>query len=525
MTPPEGASPQGVQGGVPRGVQRALSVGAVAPARVLGAPVFAPGALAAPAPAAPAAGRRLRGDMLFRRLVIWWVPIWVMGALTLMQILVLIRLAADRRPRGLAANLVVLAWLGVALTQAFASVLVGVQLGTPLRGVTAALGFGVLGWIFGAMAISAGAAQGMNNQIVVRAVAWLGGMILLLSLLALVARAAGLADLYISPAPLGMLFPHSTVARFYATAAVFIREDTLGEKMTRLILFFPWATALGLGSLGIFFISTRESSLAWRVIGMAGGFVGVVFSWSRIAIATWVAVAALVAFLRAGTLLRLVVVGAALLALFCLPLYGIDPFGDVSGLRHSVDSARAGSSMARDLIYQKSWEGFLNSPLIGHGWIGESVHAKEELPIGSHSTIYGLLYTGGLPTFLAFVVAMTATLLVQIGRWVQARTDDARARIEVGVALTLCLLAFSPFEELFSLTVPCLFIFLWIGACIGQGDQGVVVSPGAIAASAPGGVIPRARATALRPGRPEAAAPAEIARAFRPMHRRPGSAG
>jgi O-antigen ligase len=258
---------------------------------------------------------------------------------------------------------------------------------------------------------------------------------------------------------------------------------------------------------------------------MAGGLVGVIFSWSRIAIATWVVVAALVAFLRAGILLRLAVVGAALLALFCLPLYGVDPFGDISSLRHSIDRARAGSSMARELIYQKSWEGFLNSPLIGHGWIGESVHPKEELPIGSHSTIYGLLYTGGLPTFLAFVVAMTATLLVQIGRWVQARTEDHRARIEIGVALTLCLLAFSPFEQIFSLTVPCLFMFLWIGACVGQSEYAEVPPSAAAPDAMPGAVIPRARVTALRQGRPETAPPAEIVRAFRPLRGRSDGAG
>ncbi len=504
-----------------RALPRALSAGAAVPSRALSAPVSTADTLTAPKRFVPMADRALRGDMLFRRLVIWWVPIWIMGALTVVQAIFLIRLAAARRPIGGAASLVVMAWLGIALTQSFASVLVGVELGTPWQGVTAALGLGVLGWIFGAMGIAAGAAHGMNNQVVVRGVAWLGGMVVLLALVALIGRLAGRADLYISPAPLGMLFPHSTVARFYATAAVFVREDTLGEKMTRLILFFPWATALGLGGLGIFFISTRDDSLAWRLVGMAGGLIGVVFSWSRIAIATWLVVAALMGFLRAGLLLRLAVVGGALLALFCLPLYGIDPFGNISGLRHSVDNARAGSSMARDLIYQKSWEGFLNSPLIGHGWIGESVHPKEELPIGSHSTIYGLLYTGGLPTFLAFVVAMTATFLVQIGRWIYASTDDRRARIEVGVALTLCLLAFSPFEQIFSLTVPCLFMFLWIGACLVQEEDKDLAGSSATPLAGPGIVMPRGRETALRQGRPQAAPPVEIVRAFQPMHRRP----
>jgi hypothetical protein len=500
--------------------QRAFSVSAAPAGRSFDREAPVAGARAPAAPArAPHIGAS-GGDALFQRLVMWWVPLWIMGALTLAQIYVLVRLAATRRPIGPGANLVVLCWLGVGLMQAFCVVLAGVRLNVPGKMVAELLGFGVIGWLFGAMAISAGAAHHLHSPRMTRAVAWLGGMALGLALLALVGRMAGLSELYISPAPLGMLFPHSTVARFYATAAVYIREDTLGEKMTRLILFFPWATALGLGGLGIFFISTRDDSLKWRLIGMAGGLAGVLFSWSRIAIATWLAVGAVVAFLRAGTLTRLAVIGAVLLTLFALPLYGIDVFTHLAGLRHSVDSARAGSSMARDLIYQKSWQGFLASPWIGNGWIGDSVHPKEELPIGSHSTIYGLLYTGGLPTFLAFALAMATTLLLLIGRLFQARDDAARARIEVAIALTLCLLAFCPFEQLFSLTVPCLFMFMWIGACLADAPYGAPAE--AAATTAP--VAPFARAVALRMGRPPAAQAPEPDRALRPQRGGPGRA-
>jgi hypothetical protein len=428
---------------------------------------------------------RLNGDRLFQAVLRWTIPLWVFGALTPAVLYMLGRLVADRWPRSIGANLVVFAWLGIAVSQACAAFLVGLQLGTPLTGLGNALGFGVFGWVFGGLAIAAGAAHGLNNARVIRTTAWLGGFILILAAVAAVAVLAGRHALYLSPAPLGMLLPNIQTVKFYTTAAVFITEQTLGEKMPRLVLFFPWAPALGLGALAIFFISTVERSLLWRAIGMAGGLVGTVFSWSRIAIAALLAVSAVLAFMRAGLLARLAVVGLALVVFFTLPLFGIDLFSDLAGLRHSADAARAGSSMARDLIYQKSWEGFLQSPWIGHGWIGESVHPKEDLPIGSHSTVYGLLYTGGLPTFMAFVIAMTATLIMQLRRLLQAKSRADRVRLYTGMALTLCLIAYCPFEELFSLTLPCLFMFTFIGGCIGDSVAEVTEAPPLPAVVAP----------------------------------------
>ncbi|HTZ70292.1 MAG TPA: O-antigen ligase family protein [Acetobacteraceae bacterium] len=408
-----------------------------------------------------------RGDRLFTGLLRWTVPLWMLGMLTVAQFVVLCRLTATRWPRDPLVRIVAHSWFAIAAAQAFAALLVGVREGTPLTGIAALFGFGVTGWIFAGLAIAAGAAHGLSSPRVVRATAWLGLMILLLAGVAVVGRLAGLPELYLSPAPLGMLLPHSTTVRFYTSAAVYIREETLGEVMTRLILFFPWATALGLGGLGIFFISTLERHQLWRLLGLAGGLTGVIFSWSRIAIATALAVGAVHGFLRASGRTRFAVILLAIAILALLPFFGVEPPLDLSAMRHSVDSARAGSSMARDLIYQKSWEGFLASPWIGHGWIGASVHPKEELPIGSHSTIYGLLYTGGLPTFTCFIVAMLATLAALAGRLYTLPSTADRARIHVALALVLCLAAFAPFEELFSLTLPCLFMFTWIGAALG----------------------------------------------------------
>ena len=132
-------------------------------------------------------------------------------------------------------------------------------------------------------------------------------------------------------------------------------------------------------------------------------------------------------------------------------------------MRSAVDAARSGSSMARELIYEKSWEGFLELPIVGHGWIGESVHKTENLPIGSHSTVYGLLYTGGALTFGMFALAL-GTTLVATARAAVGPDQSGAGRAALGLALTL--LVFCRYEMLFSFTLPCLFLFTWIGGAL-----------------------------------------------------------
>jgi O-antigen ligase len=117
------------------------------------------------------------------------------------------------------------------------------------------------------------------------------------------------------------------------------------------------------------------------------------------------------------------------------------------------------------LIYEKSWEGFLRSPLFGYGWIGPSVHPKEMLPIGSHSTIYGLLYTGGLLTFGAFAIALAMTLLAGMIRLLTV-SADRRDEIIVMILLSGTLLIFCKYESLFSVTLPCSYIFAFIGGAL-----------------------------------------------------------
>lgn len=408
------------------------------------------------------------------------VLLWLLGALIPGAAFVLFKLVLARWPRGRTINLVVFSWFAIALAQASCSILNGMLLGDPLLGLRNAFSFTVIGWIFGALALAAGSAWNLTNPRIAKIVAYLGGYILLLAGVAVLARLAGFANLR-GPTPLGLLLPGGDAVKFYASIIVFQREETLGEATTRLVLFFPWATALGLGGIAIALISSRATDLWWKLIGISGGLVGIVFSWSRLAIAAIVLVGAFLIFLRLPRYLQILSIAGGIAVLCLMSAFGTDPISLIADVHHAADKARAGSSLARDLIYEKSWEGFLNSPVIGHGWIGASVHRIEDLPIGSHSTVYGLLYTGGVVTMTCFILAMTATLAALLYGLYQKRTDCSAFNDGlVSLSLFLTLLVFCPYESLFSLTLPVIYLFMWIGGAIPGGfDQSMPETGGA----------------------------------------------
>ncbi|MFZ1429554.1 MAG: O-antigen ligase family protein [Geminicoccaceae bacterium] len=328
---------------------------------------------------------------------------------------------------------------------------------------------GVIGWFFAGLAIAAGHAYGLADARFARRVVVLGLYVLVLGTLGLVAAKVTGASSLLVRAPLGYLLPPSPTTDFYFTVALFSTEESFGEVATRLILFFPWPTMLAMGSVAIAAISLRDRSWTWRGIGFAGGTLGVVFSWSRTGLLAFVVVIAAEFFLRLDRLSRSLLVALALLGLFGLFALGFDPINRAVEARAAVDFARVGSSEARALIYRKSWEGFLQSPLVGWGWIGPSVHPKENLPIGSHSTFYGLAYTGGALTLGAFFLAMAATLLATV-RVALGPDETGAGRTAFLLALTLAV--FCPYEMLFSFSLPCLFLFVWIGGALRQATDG-----------------------------------------------------
>lgn len=413
----------------------------------------------------PISLRLVPDQSLYALMLLSTIAFWLVGLLTIAQAIVIFVLAFSRAPSGLLARLVALSWISIGVAQFSAAILAGVWRDQAGEGFGQLASFGVMGWVLAGLAIWAGAAHDLSGRRIVRVITILGIFVIILASIGAVGVALGLPALY-SPYTLPlMIAPNSVSARLYGSVAIYISEETLGELATRLILFYPYTTALGLGGIGITLISLLEKDWRFRLCGVAGGLIAVVFSWSRISLGALVVCALGWCWFKASPRWRLAFVGLGFFSLFVLSIADVNWLGAVTELQNRIDGVRAGSSLARQLIYEKSWEGFLESPIFGYGWIGPSVHPKEMLPIGSHSTVYGLLYTGGLLTFGAFAIALGMTLLAGMIRLLSVPAER-RDEVIVMILLSGTLLIFCKYESLFSVTLPCSYIFAFIGGAL-----------------------------------------------------------
>jgi len=361
---------------------------------------------------------------------------------------------------------VVTAWLSIAALQALSSFLNGLLANNVALGVRNMLGFSVAGWIAGALAIAVGYTYHLATPHIVRATTIVGGFVLLLGGVAAIVLTTG-AEAFGFPTPVSLVLPDTVSAGFNVYAQFYHTEETFDGHATRLWLFFPWAPLMGLGAVGITVISWLDRSLAWRLLGIAGGSVGTVFSWSRAAIISLVIVVAARTLLLIPIFWRWVLVACFLTSLLVALLNGFEPLQSLADFETQVRDAREGSSSARDLINEGSFEGFLQSPIFGHGWTALLPGLPVEMAMGGSSSFYGLLYTGGLTTFAAFVIAMVVTLIATISSVTRVPEGSEAHRYAVtGCLLMLTLILFCWSESLFSTTLPCVFFFVFIGGVI-----------------------------------------------------------
>lgn len=385
----------------------------------------------------------------------------VVGALLVLRLL----LQADAR---LAITPTAAVWLLVAAAQAVSVVVNGV-------GDDRTAGFiayrlvssGVTGWLMLGIALSLGAHYRMAAPALVRATCVLGGWFVLFGVLALILHGVtGLRELAL-PTPPAVFLPASAPAvQFSFTMHIFTSEDLLGRELPRLVLFYPWAVVLGFAGIAVFFIAQLERDPAFRVLGSAGGLLAVLGSQGRAPIlALFILLGAQIAMLhfRRDAVLLL---AAATLFLFALALpFGITPLDLVLGAYEGVNALRPGSSTARELGYALSMAGFLESPVLGKGWVGDHVAPGIPMPIGSHSSFYGVLYTGGAVTFALFIIALVTTLIAFARR---ARRGPVH-RTGLLVMAGLALLSYG--EGIYSFVLPCLPLLLVAGSALADDAQ------------------------------------------------------
>lgn len=329
-----------------------------------------------------------------------------------------------------------------------------------------------VGWALMGMMLGVGARLPRDGTRLVRAMVLQGAAVLVLAGISYMLRQTGLREFGIET-PLAVLKSSFPSAQHHFVAKFFHMEDFEGEETVRLTLFFPWTAGLGVWGLVLVFASLMEQSWPWRLLGLAGGLTGLLSSLSRAATVAAILAMALLLCLRTPTRLRLVGATLALVAANLAILAGWDPVNQFEHFITAFHGARAGSSMVRQIIYDWSWSLWLDSPWIGYGHMGD-VFSRwyAAAPIGSHSTFYGTLYTGGVMTMAGVFAAYATTL------WLAARRlEGGRYRDQAAFCVVIALGVVAYGETFYSFVPSLTSSLLWIGWRIAS----IQTQPGGIA--------------------------------------------
>jgi len=326
----------------------------------------------------------------------------------------------------------------------------------------------VSGWFLIAAAVAIGASGAVRSAPFLRAAVRVGVYCLAAAAL-LYPLALLTADRILHVrTPLGFFVPENLpAARFSFGMLLFTKDELFGVSLPRLSMFHPWSTALGFSGLGLCFVAMNAEQAPQRRLGVACGVAMVAAALGRaafVALIVCLVLRWLLASARHAPIpVACAVAAVGLAAVIAVAVTRTDPADVAVSLR----AIRPGATQARDLIEKTSWVGWENAPLLGHGWTGRTVYppryrAGITMVVGSHSSVSGLLYVGGLVTFVAFVFALlhTAALLVF------SRGDPPAARNTVALLVGTAMIATS--ESLPALVLSSLFLYVWIGIAIAR---------------------------------------------------------
>jgi len=220
-----------------------------------------------------------------------------------------------------------------------------------------------------------------------------------------------------------------------------------GIDNVRLFLFTPWCPALGLVSNVFFFMALQEPNKKWRYIGIIGAIGMNIVSLSRAALVSLPLVLIIIwglkNFTRPGVQITTGVV-SFIGGIFSTPL--------TNAATEFVDSfhgSRADSSRVRAALQRVGIEAWKEAPIWGHGTQKPGPPVLANLPIGSHHTWVGLLYTKGLVGFMAFFLPVLWSFIELL-----IRTRHSKIA-ETSLSILLILLVFSVGEQIDILGYIC----------------------------------------------------------------------
>jgi O-Antigen ligase len=280
-------------------------------------------------------------------------------------------------------------------------------------------------WALYPICLTLGSCLRIRPQIIYRAVCNLCAQSLVMITIGIVAFAAKLPDL-IYNSPIERLTQNGKL--FYEVRLYVIDLDSGGLRFT---LFAPWAPALGLIACIYFLLVLQESHRGWKTIGIVGATAMILASLSR---GSFI-------FLPAAMLLIWVWVSAnraylQLVAGFLLFWATLFSFAVTQVFETAIDGfvgARKSSSQLREVIQRVSLDRFADAPIWGHGKQVAGPKVLKGMPLGSHHTWVGLLFSHGIVGFMAVLIPVVATLVILA---IRAKADRL-ARVALAVMLVV----------------------------------------------------------------------------------------
>ncbi|MEM6447919.1 MAG: O-antigen ligase domain-containing protein [Cyanobacteria bacterium P01_D01_bin.123] len=227
-----------------------------------------------------------------------------------------------------------------------------------------------------------------------------------------------------------------------------------GNNEPRMLMFAPWAPALGLMGAIYFFLAQHERHTTWRWIGTIGGAVMAVSSLSRLAVVCLPATAFATWYLT------------NLMRPYVLVLSGIGSFviGSLAPylllwsqeLLDRIRDLRRGSSEIREALNRIGLYRWRNDAMWwGHGLAAPGNKLTQDMLIGSHHMWVGLLFRHGIAGLVMFAIPM-AWSFAHLAIAAQ-RQATARAALSVAIVL-LCFTLGEGIEGLTYLYWPGLVI-------------------------------------------------------------------
>jgi hypothetical protein len=284
------------------------------------------------------------------------------------------------------------------------------------------------GWALFPICFTLGSCLQIRPQIIYRAVCNLCGQSIFMIGVGILAFATKIPDvLYISP--LGQVLQNGP---YYAVRLYMLEVDS-GSRVLRFCLFAPWAPALGFAACIYFLLALQESNKFWKGLGLVGATVMISASVARGAFVSLPVV--LLSVWAWGTWNRAYLQLVVGFLIFWICLFSFTASQAFEGAIDTFVSARKGSSELRATLQRVALDRWIEAPIWGHGKQVVGPKVLKSMPLGSHHTWFGLLFSHGIVGFIAIFISSVATLIV-LAMKAQANRAD---RVALGIMLLLLL--------------------------------------------------------------------------------------